>query len=627
MATLSQTSEAALSNDISTSPRLRRWAVLFLLLLAAVIYLGTAPRPALLDDADASHALVSRKMLQRGDYVVMFLNGIRYLQKAPIHYWMVALDYKIFGQTEFAVRLPVALAMIGLTIMAFVFGRRFFSQRAGFYAGLATATSIGMFMFTRIMIPEAIYALEFTAIFYLFLRAWTRQTGAVSPRWYYWGVAVLTACAVLTRGLIGVLFPVGTIFAFITVTRGWSRWRELHLPSSTLIFLVIAVPWHLIAELRAPGFLWSYFVNEHFKRALGTRWPPDYEATPLPIWWAAHLAWFFPWSVFLPLVVKLFPAPRSWRTLSAEGQAKLLLFVWFAVVFGFFSLVVGSRMEYYAFGGWPAVTILIGLGIAQAEQRRDKWLSRLHAALAVLGVALAAVLTLAVWHASRIRSTGDISPLLQTHPNDFYRLSMAHLFDLTPQAFADLRLPALMAAACFFFGFLASWWIGRRRVLAGAAVLGVTMAVFIFAANIAFGIFGPHMSSRFMADAINKYLHTGDQIAVYGEFDPASSISFYTHRKLIIWNGRYNNLELGSYYPDAPRIFFTDQTFPALWNSPARVFLVVPQEQRQAAFQRLPKNHSWLLIESGGKAVYVNQPLWPGEPSLALSQIATNSQF
>ena len=65
-------------------------------------------------------------MLQRGDYVVMFLNGVRYLQKAPIHYWMVALDYKIFGQTEFATRLPVALAMIGLTLMAFEFARRFF---------------------------------------------------------------------------------------------------------------------------------------------------------------------------------------------------------------------------------------------------------------------------------------------------------------------------------------------------------------------------------------------------------------------------------------------------------------------------------------------------------------------
>jgi 4-amino-4-deoxy-L-arabinose transferase-like glycosyltransferase len=622
MATLPQTADTTASQpDLIRLRASRRWAALFLLLLSATIYLGTASHPALLDDADASHALVSREMLQRGDYVVMFLNGVRYLQKAPIHYWMVALDYKIFGQTEFATRLPVALAMIGLTLMAWEFARRFFDERAGLYAGLVTATSVGMFMFTRIMIPEAIYALEFTAIFYLFLRGWT---GSLSPRLAYWSVAVLTACAVLTRGLIGVLFPVGTMAGFVILTRGWKRWRELHLVSGTLIFLAIAVPWHIVAELRAPGFLWSYFINEHVKRALGTRWPPDYDATPLPIWWAAHLAWFFPWSIFLPLAVKLFPAPRTWwKQMTVEAQARLLLFIWFGVVFVFFSVVVGSRMEYYAFGGWPAITILIGLGIARAEERRDKWLPRLQAMLAAIGLALGGVLTWAVWQAARVRATGDISTLLKTHPNDFYRLSMGHLFDLTPQAFADLRTPALMAAACFAAGFVAAWLVGRtRRMMTGMVVLGVTMAVFIFAANLAYGVFEPHMSSRPLAEAIMKHLRTGDQIAVYGEFDPASSVSFYTHRQLLIWNGRYNNLELGSHYPDAPRIFFSDENFPALWGGPLRIFLVVPQEQREAADQRVPKDHTWLLMENGGKAVYVNHPLSPGQPALGQSQVA-----
>ncbi len=265
-------------------------AVLFLLVLSSVVYLGTAGGAALLDDADASHALVSREMMERHDYVVMFLNGVRYLQKAPIHYWMVVATYKIFGQTEFAVRLPDALAMIGLTLMAFLFGKRFFGERAGLYAALATCTSAGMYMFTRIMIPEAIYALQFTVIFYLFLRAWNHE---INERWAYWGIAALTGCAVLTRGVIGLLFPVGTIFAFITLTKSWRRWRELHLFSSFLIFAAIAVPWHVLAELRAPGgpthhgFLWSYFINEHVKRALGTRWPPDYDATPLPLWWGS----------------------------------------------------------------------------------------------------------------------------------------------------------------------------------------------------------------------------------------------------------------------------------------------------------------------------------------------------
>lgn len=596
----------------------RRWALLFLLLLSSAMYIGTAGGTALLDDADASHALVSVEMLERGDFVVMFLNGIRYLQKAPIHYWMVAALYKIFGQTEFAVRLPDALAMIGLTLLAFEFGRRFFGERAGLYAALATCTSAGMYMFTRIMIPEAIYALQFTAIFYLFLRAWN---GSLDTRIGYWGVAALTGCAVLTRGVIGVLFPVGTIVGFLILTGGWRRWRELRLGSSVLIFLAIAVPWHVLAELRAPGgpthhgFLWSYFINEHVKRALGTRWPPDYDATPLPLWWAAHLAWFFPWSVFLPLALKLFPRPRTWfRPMPLEAQARTMLFTWALVILGFFSIVVGSRMEYYSFGAWPACTILLGVGIARAEETRGMWLPRLGAVLAVIGVALAGVLTWAVWQAARVRASGDISSLLKTHPNDFYRLSMGHLFDLTPQAFADLRTPALIAAACFFAGFLATWLLLRsRRVLAAALTLAVAMGVWFFAANLAFAVFEPHMSSRPLARAILQYLKPDDRLAVYGEFDPASSVSFYTHRKMLVVNGRYNNLELGSYYPDAPHIFITDADFPAFWNSPERTFLVVPAEQREKAAERLPKDHTWLLMEAGNKAVYVNQPLRPGQ--------------
>ncbi|MGH9564889.1 MAG: ArnT family glycosyltransferase, partial [Candidatus Angelobacter sp.] len=246
MQTLSSTSAPAPSTVAQTQNaepgRPPVFYVVTLLLISGFIYIGNAFYPALLDDADASHAVVAREMLQRGDWVVTYMNGIRYLMKAPLHYWSVAASYVLFGQTEFAVRLPVALAMVLLTLMTFEFGRRFFGLRAGFYSGLITATSVGMFLFTRIMIPEAIYALQFTATFYLFLRAWT---GSMNKRLAYWGVAVLIALAVLTRGLIGIVFPLFTIAGFIIATKSWNRWRELHLFSSTLIFAAIAVPWHV----------------------------------------------------------------------------------------------------------------------------------------------------------------------------------------------------------------------------------------------------------------------------------------------------------------------------------------------------------------------------------------------
>jgi 4-amino-4-deoxy-L-arabinose transferase-like glycosyltransferase len=583
-----------------------RSAILLLLFLAALIYIGNAPYPGLLDDADASHATVSRAMLDRGDFVILYMNGIRYLVKAPLHYWAVALSYSLLGANEFSTRLPVALAMIGLTALTFVFARRYFGKRAGLYSGLAVCTSAGFFLFTRIMIPEAIYALEFTALFYLFLRGWT---GTLNPRLAYWGVAALTALAMITRGLIGVVFPVAIIGLFILATRGWNRWRELRIFSSTLLFLAIAAPWHILASLRAKTFFWSYFINEHINRAVGTRYPPDYDAVPLWLWLSAHLIWFFPWSVFLVGVFSEIPKPRTWKALSAEGQARLLLVLWTGFTLLFFSLTFGSRMEYYSFGAWPAIAILLGSGLARAEEAGKRWVARMQALLAIVGAAIAGVLVFMLWISAKVQVKGDISTLLQEQQNDTYRVSMAHILDLTPQAFALLRVPSALAACAFLFGFGIAWWLRRKQHAVGATMTtAISMATFFFAANIALGVFSPYLSTRALAMKIIPQLRAEDTIAIYDEYDASSSVAFYTHRQVLIWNGRRNNLAAGSYYPDAPHIFLTDAEFPALWSGSKRVFLFVPAEQREEAKKRLPTAGTYLLAESGGKALYSNQP-------------------
>src|SRR5713226_1286851 len=139
---------------------------LCLFIFSAVLYIGTAGSPALDDDdVDAAHAMVSQEMLQRHDFVVPYMDGIRYLIRPPMHFWMVAASYKLLGESEFATRLPLSLAVIGIVLLTFEFGRRFFNKRTGLYAALAVGTSVGMFIFTRVMLPEAIYALAFEGIF------------------------------------------------------------------------------------------------------------------------------------------------------------------------------------------------------------------------------------------------------------------------------------------------------------------------------------------------------------------------------------------------------------------------------------------------------------------------------
>jgi 4-amino-4-deoxy-L-arabinose transferase-like glycosyltransferase len=589
---------------VASWPR-RKAATLIALLFGCVIYLGNAGFPGLLDDADASHAVVAREILQHHDWVILFMNGIRYLMKAPLHYWAVAASYAVLGVNEFATRLPVALAMISLALLVNEFARRFFGVRAGLYSALAVLTGAGFFLFTRIMIPEGIYALEFTAVFYFFIRGWT---GSLPPRTAYWSAAAMTALAMLTRGLVGVIFPVGIIGLFVIVTRGWGRLRGTHPVSSVLVFLVIATPWHLLASLRAETFFWSYFINEHFKRAVGTRFPPDYEAVPLWLWLGAHLIWFFPWSIFLVAAFRSFPSFRTWKNLEAPQQAKLLLALWGGFILLFFSMTFGSRMEYYSFGGWPAIAMLLGIGLARAEEDGKRWLTHVQGALAAVGVLLAAVLITMLAISAKVQVHGDISSLLQRQQQDVYRVSMAHFLDLTPQAFAVLRLPAAMAAVAFLLGLGSAWWLRRKnKGVAATLTMAATMALFFFAANIALGVFGPYLSSKPLVEKVRAQIKSEDVLAIYGEFDASSSVGFYTNRRLLIWNGRYNNLLPGSQYPDAPQIFYKDEEFLPVWQGARRVFLFVPAEKRPEAEERLPKSGAYLIAESGGKAVYSNK--------------------
>src|ERR1700740_3732195 len=118
-----------------------------------VVYIPGLFHPSLLDDADSVHAEASREILLNHDWVTLYVDGIRYLAKAPLMYWVVAISYKLFGISEWQTRLPLALSGLILAWCVYIFGRRFFGREAGFYAALITVTSPGFYVFTRFLIP------------------------------------------------------------------------------------------------------------------------------------------------------------------------------------------------------------------------------------------------------------------------------------------------------------------------------------------------------------------------------------------------------------------------------------------------------------------------------------------
>jgi 4-amino-4-deoxy-L-arabinose transferase-like glycosyltransferase len=275
--------------------------IILLLIFTTAIYIATSFYPSLADDADATHAVAAKDILLRNDWVTLHVNGIRYLEKAPLLYWLVAISYQCFGLNVFAVRFPVMVAVVLLAGMAYVFGRWAYSQKAGLYAAVILVSCVGMYLFTRIMIPEAMLTLWFTVGHFCFLRAFF---GTGKEKRFYYGFYAAMALAVLSKGLIGIVLLVSPVFFFLLLTGNFSAWKELRLLSGSVLFLAIAAPWHLLAGFQNDNFFWFYFINEHVLRFLSQRSQKDYNKMPLLQYWLLHLVWLFPWSLGFPLLLK-----------------------------------------------------------------------------------------------------------------------------------------------------------------------------------------------------------------------------------------------------------------------------------------------------------------------------------
>ena len=590
--------------DASVSPRAfdqrsPRTHLTLLLLLTALIYVGSAWSPSLQDDADASHARAAREIVERGDWVTLHINGIRYMEKAPLMYWAVALSYKLFGFTEFATRLPLAIAAMLLVAAVYHFGRWMGGGRAGFYSGLAMCAGLGVYLFTRIMIPEVIISFFLTVAFYFFLKVYY---GELDTRWAYVFYACMAA-AVLSKGLIGIVFPCGVLFFFVLMTGGWRRLWGMRPVSGLIVFLTIAVPWHALAIWQNEKFFWFYFVNEHFLRFLGKRLPADYDTVPIVSFWLLHLVWLFPFSVFLPLA---FRRMRDlWRPREREDQLRLFAWLWALVVIVFFSF--STRQEYYTFPAFPALALLAGAGLARGEMEKPRWAALGQGLLAFFGVVVGAALGYLLWISRHVTPAADISQAL-THNPDNYKLALGHMSDLTVGAFAVLRVPAAGAALSLTIGFVFALILRlKHRPMRASLLTAVTVASFIYFAHMALGVFNPYLSSRPLATAIKQRLAPGDLVVINGEFQAGSSIGFYLPQKVLLLNGRMTGLEFGSHYPDAPPVFIGDSDIAQLWQGQQRVFLFT----RDSDFEKVRgviKGEMFQLAAAGEKSIYSNRP-------------------
>src|SRR5579859_2152042 len=437
---ISAQSSSSLLVSSSVTSRNRVFIAL-VVLVWAVVYLGSMFSPPLMDDADTVHAEAAREMVQTGDWVTLKIDGgIRYLEKAPLMYWLVAASYKVFGVHEWSTRLPIALAMLALLLVVYRMGRRFYRDEGGLYAALALATGFGPYIYTRFLIPEMLVALWLALGFDFFLTTLEQAEAGQEPsRWLCWGIAATMALNVLTKGLIGLVFPIGAIFLFLLLTGNLRHLLKLRLVSSFVVFLLIAAPWHVLAGIRNPaqgearGFFWFYFVNEHFLRYLKKRYPADYDTVPLWLFWGLMLVWLMPWTAFIVQAIRQVPAKlAAFRAgLSAQQQATLIFALWPLMILLFFSF--SSRQEYYVLPGLPGVALLLGGWLAResgsaqdSAERRSGRISSI--VLVVVGVAVCLACVALAWQAQAPPPNYDIAELLKKNPQD-YALSFGHILD------------------------------------------------------------------------------------------------------------------------------------------------------------------------------------------------------
>ena len=560
-----------------------------------------------MDDVDAVQAQIARNMIANGDWVTARLDGVIYLEKPPLIYWMMATSYKIFGAHDWSARMPVALSSIALALLTTAFGTWAFGRKAGTYAGIVIATCVGLFLFTRIQIPDVMLTFAIALAMWALLRA--LEESERHPGLWASLLAASLGVGLLLKSLIGVVFPVAAGLIYLAVTRQLFLHRtckRLHPFRGALIALFIAAPWHVLATLRNPpyfawtlqsgpglyhGFLWFFFINEQLLRFLNMRYPRDYNTVPRVAFWAFHLLWLFPWSVYFPAIAKL-----SFKPVDRAGHVRLLALCWTGFILVFFTF--STTQEYYSMPCYPALALLLGSAMAEGSA----WVrhgTRLLGAIA--GMAAIACFTI-FYMVRNIPAPGDIASALSSHPSA-YTLSLGHMLDLTMDSFAYLRVPLCVAGVAFALGALGCFlWKDRRAFLATALM----MVSFFQAARLALVVFDPFLSSRPLAEAIRTA--PPGKLIIDHHYYTYSSIFFYLNRDAWLLNGKFNNLEYGAAAPNAADVFLTDAQFRKRWLADEQYYLVGNVKAIERVTPLVGEKNIKVLAASGGKLVVSNKP-------------------
>ena len=527
--------------------------VLFSAVLAFAA-LGTRP---LVSPGESRYALIAREMVESGDWIQPRLNRVRYYEKPPLLYWCVAIAYRLFGQNEMASRLPSAAAYVATVAVTFFLARELLGGSAAPLAALIFATSPGPFLSGRSLSTDTLFVLWLTVSLLGLALATKSHRRLLGPLLFWGGLSL----AGLTKGFVGLVFPLGTaaICSFIVGPKPLAR--DLRPPLGTAIVALVLVPWHLLLSARDADFLRYYVVNEHVLRFFNTREPIDYVSLSVSGFWLATILWFLPWSLFLPAALG-----------TADLRSRLSIpLAWSAWVLLFFT-VSAARLEHYSLPMFPALAVVIAAYWGKViDTRRSAPAGVRGPAWVVLGAGVGLLTSLVVFRDSAVELVISLMTLLGGVYREYFASHPEASFAAAREC---LRLVRPFAVLLFLLGVasvLASR-LPRPRLGFSIWLAGAVGLVWFF--ELGHDLAAPDLSQRDLAPIIRELWEPKAQLIVWGTYEDYSGVSVYTPYPIRVLDGARGDLLFGYRKGDAPGLFLSKEEFKKLWATGDRVLVV-----------------------------------------------------
>jgi 4-amino-4-deoxy-L-arabinose transferase-like glycosyltransferase len=534
------------------------------LLLPMFFFLYGLDAFPLRDNNEGLYAEIAREMLAGGNIVVPHLNGVPYIEKPPLLYWLCALSMKLFGATPAAARLVSALPMYLLCVGLYQFCRLHGNRRAGAFAAVGLASALPVALMSHVVLFDPLLTALIGGSLLCYLHSVLTRS-----RQAHLAAAFLLALAVLEKGGLALALAGGTVGLFLLLTRDRAGWRRLFDPAALALLVLITGVWHVAASLMQPGFAWFYFINEHVLRFLGQRLPDDYHHGPVWFYLPRLLILLLPWTPFLLLL-----APA--RGAARRGNPTIVRFCQVAVSFPllFFSLSA-AKADYYLMVALPALALWLAIELSQRLERADKLVATCWA----VALACAAFVLLAVPGA-----LGGSMP---------------------PAVVAALAAAAVLLAVAARRFYLQLRSVGSRE-LALLAVVLCTMAAIGPLCRTA-GARAARDSSVHIARILQERGLSGNAVFIYRDFeDMFSTLPFYLGRTVPIIDSASRDLQFGCATAPGRSCIAASDFQRERARGPVAVVL---QASRANEFLQMAGRGKWHAEWVGQKMIFFSAPM------------------